>query len=114
MYCASRFYSNGRSCIKRATPIDTASWFDGAFGADSGYSAIKKIDVPAPVIQALTVLFLVSVFAQALLTLVGSNFVTFAFFSARHTIRVMSEKLLLIGWKFWVGQVAVQLKISKP
>lgn len=31
--------ANGRSCIKRGTPIDTASWFDGAFGADSGYPA---------------------------------------------------------------------------
>lgn len=70
--------------------------------------------MPAPVIQALTVLFLVSVFAQALLTLVGSNFVTFAFFSARHTIRVMSEKLLLIGRKFWVGHFVIQLKDSKP
>lgn len=40
-----------------------------------------------PAVQALTVFLLMSVFAQALFALMRGNFVTFAFSSARHTLR---------------------------
>ena len=99
MYCGIGGLCQWKKLHQKDYPIDTASRFDGTFGADSGNTATLRKRAPAPVIQALTVLFLVSVFAQAFLTLVGGNFVTFAFFSARHTIRVMSEELLLDGFE---------------
>ena len=66
--------------------FDTASWFDGAFGADSGRSGFLKKRSPVPVVQALTVLLLMSILTQALFALVRGDFVTFAFSSARHTL----------------------------
>jgi hypothetical protein len=42
--------------------------------------------------QSLSVLFLMTVFAQALFALVRSNFVTFTFFSARHNAAVYVKK----------------------
>jgi hypothetical protein len=44
-----------------------------------------------PVVQALTILLLMSILAQALFALMRGDFVTFAFFSARHTLQVISE-----------------------
>ena len=79
----TRLYAKRGSCIKR-NPIDTASRFDGAFGADSGRSVPFNGRLPMPVVQALAVFLLMSVLAQALLALVRGDLVTFAFFSARH------------------------------
>lgn len=66
--------------------LDTASLFDGAFGADSGSSVSPWENADACRFQALTILLLMSILAQALFALMRGDFVTFAFFSARHDV----------------------------
>ena len=46
---------------------------------------ITSGDVPLPCVQALAILLLMTVLTKALFALVCCNFVTFTFFSARHT-----------------------------
>jgi hypothetical protein len=58
-----------------------------ASGADPGTSECRM-----PVVQLLTLL-LMAILTKALLTLVRSNFVTFTFFSARHTAAKLSCEL---------------------
>jgi hypothetical protein len=46
-----------------------------------------KVQIDTYARCGLPVLFLMAIFAQALFTLVSGNFVTFTFFSARHTLK---------------------------
>lgn len=53
-----------------------------------------------PVVQTLAIFLLMTVFAQALLALVRGDFVTFAFFSARHNLDQVRPDRSRAGYKF--------------
>ncbi len=55
----------------------------GAGPSSTGF--LPKGIKPKPVVQTLAVFLLMAILTQAFFTLVSGNFVTFTFFSARHT-----------------------------
>lgn len=80
---SEKTFRQQRKASRKVFRFETA-----ASGADPGTA-----EMPMPVVQLLTLL-LMAILTKALLPLVCSDFVTFTFFSARHTAaKVMSYEL---------------------
>jgi hypothetical protein len=89
--------------------------FRKVFLSDGGRLALAPVATveqklnPMPVVQTLTVLLLMTIFAQALFTLVRGNLVTFTFFSARHTAAKLNVKVRYLDLKpLWLPKSSLK------